>query len=69
MVGEVDHKIWIDAGESDASRMELLEFVETLRHGDWPHLMKLWQKNICHSLECCNMSKGIFETKRYHEPL
>jgi hypothetical protein len=30
MVGELDHKIWIV--ESDASRAELLEFVETLRH-------------------------------------
>jgi hypothetical protein len=35
MVGEIDQTIWIDGSWklSDASKVELLEFVETLRHG------------------------------------
>ena len=90
MVGEIDHKIWIDGIESDASRTNFLEFVEILRHrcenkslydawqfcgginewhANWPHPMKLWQNNTCHSLEYYNLCEGVFKTKCYQEPL
>ena len=36
---------------------------------NWPHLMKLWQKNTCHSLKYCNLWKGNFKTKWYKKPL